>query len=205
LRARAVSLPSDSAWQRRRPLQDQARKYLEAQTHEVIFPSYSAWFYTSKIHPVERRALPEFLNSRNHSKTPSICKDYRDFMINAHRLRTSEYLSVTACRRNLAGDVCAVVRCHAYARVLEQWGMISYQASFRLFLNPESRPATSAPPLTDHYCVILGTPRGLQSLHPGTRPSNPSAQDHCTSQILRLRDRCATFSRAPPDHLPNLS
>ena len=105
-------------------LEDQARKYLAAQTHEVIIPSYSAWFEMSKIHPVERRALPEFFNSRNRSKTPAIYKDYRDFMINTYRLRPTEYLTVTACRRNLAGDVCAIMRVHAF---LEQWGLINYQ------------------------------------------------------------------------------
>ncbi|KIJ59400.1 hypothetical protein HYDPIDRAFT_33264, partial [Hydnomerulius pinastri MD-312] len=46
-------------------LEEQARKYLAAQTHDVIIPSYSAWFDMSTIHPVERRALPEFFNSRN--------------------------------------------------------------------------------------------------------------------------------------------
>ncbi|KAF8888641.1 SWIRM domain-containing protein [Infundibulicybe gibba] len=147
-------------------LEDQARKYLAAQTHEVIIPSYSAWFDMAKIHPVERRALPEFFNSRNRSKTPSIYKDYRDFMINTYRLRPTEYLTVTACRRNLAGDVCAIMRVHAF---LEQWGLVNYQ------IDPESRPAALTPPFTGHFRVILDTPRGLQSLHPGTRPSNPGA------------------------------
>ena len=105
-------------------LEEQARKYLAAQTHEVIIPSYAAWFDMAKIHPVERRALPEFFNSRHRSKTPAIYKDYRDFMINTYRLRPSEYLTVTACRRNLAGDVCAIMRVHAF---LEQWGLINYQ------------------------------------------------------------------------------
>ncbi|ESK89301.1 swi snf complex protein [Moniliophthora roreri MCA 2997] len=145
-------------------LEEQARKYLAAQTHEVIIPSYSAWFDMSKIHPIEKRALPEFFNSRNRSKTPAIYKDYRDFMINTYRLRPVEYLTVTACRRNLAGDVCAIMRVHAF---LEQWGLINYQ------VDPDQRPATLAPPFTGHFRVILDTPRGLQSLHPGTRPSNP--------------------------------
>lgn len=48
----------------------------------------------------------------------------RDFMINTYRLNPHEYLTVTACRRNLAGDVCAIIRVHA---VLEQWGLINYQ------------------------------------------------------------------------------
>ncbi|KAG7089670.1 hypothetical protein E1B28_011330 [Marasmius oreades] len=147
-------------------LEEQARKYLAAQTHEIIIPSYSAWFDMSKIHPIEKRALPEFFNSRNRSKTPAIYKDYRDFMINTYRLRPVEYLTVTACRRNLAGDVCAIMRVHAF---LEQWGLINYQ------IDPDQRPATLAPPFTGHFRVILDTPRGLQSLHPGTRPSNPGA------------------------------
>jgi SWI/SNF related-matrix-associated actin-dependent regulator of chromatin subfamily C len=113
-------------------LEDQARKYLAQQTHQVIVPSYSAWFDMSKIHEVERRALPEFFNSRNRSKTPSIYKEYRDFMINTYRLRPTEYLTVTACRRNLAGDVCAIMRIHAF---LEQWGLINYQVRFKLSLH----------------------------------------------------------------------
>ena len=84
-------------------LKDQARKYSAQQAHQVIVPSYSAWFDMSKTHEVEQRALPEFFNSRNRSKTPSIYKEYRDFMINTYRLRPTECLTVTACRRNLAG------------------------------------------------------------------------------------------------------
>ncbi|KAI0035443.1 Smarcc1 protein [Vararia minispora EC-137] len=147
-------------------LEEQARKYLAAQTHEVIIPSYSAWFDMSKIHPVERKALPEFFNSRNRSKTPAIYKDYRDFMINTYRLRPTEYLTVTACRRNLAGDVCAIMRVHAF---LEQWGLVNYQ------VDPEMRPAALVPPFTGHFRVILDTPRGLQSIHPGTRATQHPA------------------------------
>ncbi|KAG5649850.1 hypothetical protein H0H81_001769 [Sphagnurus paluster] len=158
----------------RQRLEEQARKYLAAQTHEVIIPSYSAWFDMSQIHPVEQRALPEFFNSRNRSKTPAIYKDYRDFMINTYRLRPMEYLTVTACRRNLAGDVCAIMRVHAF---LEQWGLINYQ------IDPEARPATLAPPFTGHFRVILDTPRGLQSLHPGTRPTQPGAGPSGTNGV----------------------
>lgn len=34
----------------------------------------------------------------------------RNFMIDAYRLNPTEYLTATASRRNLAGDVCAIVR-----------------------------------------------------------------------------------------------
>ena len=101
-----------------------ANSHLVAQTHQIILPSYSTWFDMHLIHPLEKKSLPEFFNSRNRSKTPAVYKDYRDFMINTYRLNPVEYLTVTACRRNLAGDVCAIMRVHAF---LEQWGLINYQ------------------------------------------------------------------------------
>lgn len=101
-----------------------ARAHLIDQNHAIILPSYSAWFDMHEIHNLERKALPEFFNNRNRSKTPAVYKDYRDFMVNTYRLNPAEYLTVTACRRNLAGDVCAIMRVHAF---LEQWGLINYQ------------------------------------------------------------------------------
>ena len=101
-----------------------ARDHLISQTHAIVLPSYSTWFDMNAIHEIERKAMAEFFNQRNRSKTPAIYKDYRDFMINTYRLNPVEYLTVTACRRNLAGDVCAIMRVHAF---LEQWGLINYQ------------------------------------------------------------------------------
>lgn len=112
--------------EQRQRAEETARKYLAEQTQEVIIPSYSTWFDMGSINAIEKRSLPEFFNNRNRSKTPAIYKDYRDFMINTYRLNPSEYLTVTACRRNLAGDVCAIMRVHAF---LEQWGLINYQVS----------------------------------------------------------------------------
>ncbi|KAK8854824.1 hypothetical protein IAR55_003563 [Kwoniella newhampshirensis] len=143
-------------------LHDLATTYLAAQTHPLVIPSYSSWFSLATIHPIERRSLPEFFSSRNRSKTPSIYKDYRDFMINTYRLNPGEYLTVTACRRNLAGDVGAIMRVHAF---LEQWGLINYQ------VDPDTKPAALGPPFTGHFRVTLDTPRGLSNLvHPGSKP-----------------------------------
>lgn len=97
------------------------------QTHHIIIPSYSAWFDYNAIHAIEKRALPEFFNSKNKSKTPEVYLAYRNFMIDTYRLNPMEYLSATACRRNLAGDVCAIMRVHAF---LEQWGLVNYQVIF---------------------------------------------------------------------------
>lgn len=163
----AAPVISDEAARERERLKTEsvARKYLAEQTQEVIIPSYATWFSFSNINPVEKRSLPEFFNNRNRSKTPAIYKEYRNFMINTYRLNPSEYLTFTACRRNLAGDVCAIMRVHAF---LEQWGLINYQ------IDPETRPATLGPPFTGHFRVTVDTPRGLQPLHPGTqRPSQP--------------------------------
>lgn len=54
--------------------------------------------------------MPEFFNGKNKSKTPEIYMAYRNFMLDTYRLNPMEYLSATACRRNLAGDVCAIIR-----------------------------------------------------------------------------------------------
>lgn len=123
--------------------EEAARKYISVQTHEIIIPSYAAWFDMSVINDIERRSLPEFFNSRNRSKTPSVYKEYRDFMVNTYRLNPLEYLTVTACRRNMTGDVCAIIRVHAF---LEQWGLINYQVSHYLRTKKKRRSLNPCAP-----------------------------------------------------------
>ncbi|KAF8940045.1 hypothetical protein EDD21DRAFT_336620 [Dissophora ornata] len=147
-------------------LEEEAGRYLSQQTQEVIIPSYAAWFSMSKIHDIEQKSLPEFFNLKNRSKTPTVYKDYRDFMVNTYRLNPSEYLTVTACRRNLAGDVCAIIRVHAF---LEQWGLVNYQ------VDPDTRPSTVAPSFTGHFRVTADTPKGLQPFQPNT-PASAAAK-----------------------------
>lgn len=118
--------PADPEAQAKADLQSAARSHFVTQTYATIIPSYATWFDMRYIDYRERKALPEFFNGRNRSKTPAVYRDYRDFMINTYRLNPSEYLTVTACRRNLAGDVCAIMRVHAF---LEQWGLINYQVN----------------------------------------------------------------------------
>jgi SWI/SNF related-matrix-associated actin-dependent regulator of chromatin subfamily C len=116
----------DADAQAKAALESSARSHFVQQTYATIIPSYATWFDMRYIDFRERKALPEFFNERNRSKTPAVYRDYRDFMINTYRLNPDEYLTVTACRRNLAGDVCAIMRVHAF---LEQWGLINYQVS----------------------------------------------------------------------------
>ncbi|KAJ9154894.1 SWI/SNF and RSC complexes subunit ssr2 [Pleurostoma richardsiae] len=142
-------------------IENAAREHLISQTHSIVLPSYSTWFDMNSIHSIEQKALPEFFNNRNRSKTPAVYKDYRDFMINTYRLNPAEYLTVTACRRNLAGDVCAIMRVHSF---LEQWGLINYQ------VDAEQRPSHVGPPFTGHFKIICDTPRGLQPWQPAADP-----------------------------------
>lgn len=86
-------------------------------------------------------------------------------MIDTYRLNPTEYLTSTACRRNLAGDVCAIMRVHAF---LEQWGLINYQ------VDGDSRPMPVGPPPTSHFHILSDTPSGLQPVNP-PRTTQPSA------------------------------
>uniref|UniRef100_A0A8C5SFT3 SWI/SNF related BAF chromatin remodeling complex subunit C1 n=1 Tax=Laticauda laticaudata TaxID=8630 RepID=A0A8C5SFT3_LATLA len=149
------------------------------QTNHIIIPSYASWFDYNCIHVIERRALPEFFNGKNKSKTPEIYLAYRNFMIDTYRLNPQEYLTSTACRRNLTGDVCAVMRVHAF---LEQWGLINYQ------VDPESRPMAMGPPPTPHFNVLADTPSGLMPLHLRTPQVNrPSAGRSLEFQLMAFK------------------
>ncbi|KAF2792760.1 SWIRM-domain-containing protein [Melanomma pulvis-pyrius CBS 109.77] len=152
------AVEGDADAQAKAALESSARSHFVQQTYATIIPSYATWFDMRYVDFRERKALPEFFNERNRSKTPAVYRDYRDFMINTYRLNPDEYLTVTACRRNLAGDVCAIMRVHAF---LEQWGLINYQ------VDPQERPSNIGPPSTGHFKVTADTPRGLVPFQPG--------------------------------------
>lgn len=143
------------------------------QANHIIIPSYVSWFDYNCIHAVERRALPEFFNSKNKSKSPEVYIAYRNFMIDTYRLNPMEYLTLTAVRRNIAGDVCAIMRVHAF---LEQWGLINYQVDI------DARPTPMGPPSTSHFHVLVDTPSGLQPLNPPRGQVNATA----SQQILNM-------------------
>ena len=42
------------------------------QTHNIIIPSYSAWFDYNAINSIEKRGLSEFFNEKNRSKAPEM-------------------------------------------------------------------------------------------------------------------------------------
>ncbi|ORY07403.1 hypothetical protein BCR34DRAFT_675273 [Clohesyomyces aquaticus] len=164
---------TDADAQSKSALESQARSHFATQTYSAIIPSYAAWFDMRYIDHRERKALPEFFNGRNRSKTPAVYRDYRDFMINTYRLNPFEYLTVTACRRNLAGDVCAIMRVHAF---LEQWGLINYQ------VDPQERPSNIGPPFTGHFRVVMDAPRGLQPFQPGPNAQIASGKPNAATE-----------------------
>ncbi|XP_063952761.1 SWI/SNF complex subunit SMARCC2-like isoform X1 [Lytechinus pictus] len=148
------------------------------QTHHIVVPSYSAWFDYNSIHAIERRALPEFFNTKNKSKTPEVFMAYRNFMIDTYRLNPTEYLTFTACRRNLAGDVSAIMRVHAF---LEQWGLVNYQ------VDADNKATPMGPPPTSHFHVLADTPSGLQPVQ-ASKSGSGSKQSNST-QMMSMTDK----------------
>ena len=190
-------------------LESAARSHLVAQRYAVVLPSYSTWFDMRLIHKEERKSLPEFFNSRNRSKTPAVYKDYRDFMINTYRLNPSEYLTVTACRRNLAGDVCAIMRVHAF---LESWGLINYQVNLRNApchsvlltaskIDPDTRPSSIGPPFTGHFRIVADTPRGLQTFQPASDVKYEPGKTFVGTENALLK----AYKEAPPHEREKLN
>lgn len=136
------------------------------QTHTIVIPSYAAWFDFKKIHAIEKESLPEFFTNRNPSKTPQLYVKYRNFLINAYRLNPNDYLTVTAARRSLVGDVNTIMRLH---RFLSRWGLINYQ------VDAEVKPKPVEPPFTGDYDVSYDAPRGLfpyESFKPPMEPQS---------------------------------
>ncbi|KAI8090338.1 hypothetical protein BDF21DRAFT_333242 [Thamnidium elegans] len=143
--------------------EEDPQRYLSIQSHDIIIPSYAAWFDITTIHSIESKALPEFFNDRNKSKTPTVYMEYRDFMINTYRMNPIEYLTITACRRNLTGDVCAILRVHAF---LEQWGLINYQ------VDPDAKLSSLSPPFDSQFKVVIDKP-----LEPKEQDNREESQD----------------------------
>ena len=96
-----------------------------------IIPSCSAWFEIDSIHEIEMQSLPEFFCGQFPHKNPGIYFDYRNYIIKLYRESPNAYLSATVCRKSLPGDVCGIIRLHAF---LEHWGLINFN------VDPQLRP-----------------------------------------------------------------
>lgn len=148
----------------RASFQEKARTYLIEQSRHVVIPSFAKWFDMNEIHQIERRSFPDFFPPKTADdvpksvyKTAETYRNMRDFMINSYRINPIEYLTVTAIRRNLAGDVASIIRIH---RFLEKWGLINYQ------IDPRTKPTLVGPQFTGHFQITLDTPKGLTPFVP---------------------------------------
>eukprot|EP00850_Spirogloea_muscicola_P007215 SM000036S13259 [mRNA] locus=s36:210416:217077:+ [translate_table: standard] len=94
------------------------------EVHRV--PSHAGWFSWTRIHPLERRHLPEFFEGQSQSKTPELYMEYRNFIIKKYREDPLRQLTFTEVRRMLVGDVGMLGRVFDF---LSHWGMINYQAT----------------------------------------------------------------------------
>lgn len=133
-------------------------------------------------------------------------------MINTYRLNPGEYLTVTACRRNLAGDVGAIMRVHAF---LEQWGLINYQvrSSSGKHHHPKLNLSRSTPILDQRPLVLLllatsGSPSTLlvacpTSCIPGSSPAPAPYLKPTASFLILPTSTSAKPSITPPLALPS--
>lgn len=160
---------------------------LATQQFRVIVPSYAQWFDRDKISDIERSGLPEFFSGKVRTKTPEVYREIRDFMVDTYRLNPTEYLTLTACRRNLASDVGTLIRVHQF---LEHWGIINYQ------IDPETRPSILGPQYTGHFQITLDAPQGLkpapvpEAVEDATKPStlNSDNQEQNEKESLETKD-----------------
>lgn len=86
----------------------------EYASRAMIIPSCSSWFDLDKIHEIEMQTLPEFFCAKFPHKNPSTYFNFRNSIIKMYRERPSAYLSATECRKKLPGDVCSIIRLHAF-------------------------------------------------------------------------------------------
>ncbi|KAL9654633.1 hypothetical protein ABK040_006695 [Willaertia magna] len=98
---------------------------------EPIIPIHSQWFNIEDINPIEKTSLPEFFTGNDPVKTPEMYKTIRNYMVNQFRINPDTYLTATDCRKVLTGDVCSIMKVHAF---LEHWGLINYG------IDPRNRP-----------------------------------------------------------------
>ena len=92
-------------------------------SRSFIIPSCSAWFSIEQIHEIEMQNLPEFFCGKFPHKNPVTYLNFRNSIIKMYREKPAAYLTASECRKRLPGDVCSIIRLHAF---LEQWGLINF-------------------------------------------------------------------------------
>ena len=86
----------------------------------AIIPSSARWFDPSSIAAVERRMFPDWLSGAvgRYAAAAAARSDWyqhiRNAIVAAYRANPRVFLTVTACRRQLAADVGAITRIHTF-------------------------------------------------------------------------------------------
>lgn len=89
----------------------------------IYIPSYSRWFSWNNIHECEVRFLPEFFDSKTHSRNPRVYKYYRNSIVKSFRQNPTRKITFTEARKTIIGDVGSIRRVFDF---LEIWGLINY-------------------------------------------------------------------------------
>ena len=93
---------------------------------QIVLPSYSVWFDSSKMHQIEKSAFPEYAQTpadvgRYISIRNKIVETYRDF--------PQVPLYATDCLRHVSADASTVFRVHSF---LDYWGIINTESDARV-------------------------------------------------------------------------
>uniref|UniRef100_A0A1I8HP40 SANT domain-containing protein n=1 Tax=Macrostomum lignano TaxID=282301 RepID=A0A1I8HP40_9PLAT len=145
------------------------------QAHAIIVPSYATWFDYNSIHALERRSLPEFFLEGRPTKTPEAYLACRNFMIDTYRLNPQEYLTFTACRRNLHGDVCGILR-----------------------VDKESKLAALGPPSASNFRALSDSPACLAPLKPPRRRPAPAKNSKDAASDIQKSEASSKQPDKPP-------
>jgi len=80
-----------------RPTQKLKKKKGNRERPNVVVPAKTAdWFDMDEIADVEKDSLPEFFLGIYPSKTPTVYKEYRNFMIHLYRMNTQTFITATS-------------------------------------------------------------------------------------------------------------
>lgn len=96
-------------------LESQVGQFQEEDSElKYTVPSSAMWFNINKVHPIEARHFPDFLDSDSNSsfKNKSNYKRIRDSMIRAFQSQPSQYLRVDQIWELKNFDIVSLVRIH---------------------------------------------------------------------------------------------
>ena len=137
-------------------------------TDPLIVPTFASWFSPEGISDIEKLAFPEL--AKTDDPFVNTYRQFRNYIVETYRARPGEYLSLTACRRNLAGDVAVISKIHSF---LEQWGLVNYSQLTSL------EAATNASTLNNKSGYFWQLPADHRLAHNCTLPDLSGLEVDC--------------------------